>query len=207
MPWESDHWLLLLAWSWLLLHLLVHHLIWILHHLGGLTPHHTWLLSWDGWLGHSLWSAVIIVLLVALGLVNKVLPLRLLTLLPVVLRLIRLVRTLVATSSGRSSATASSLVIVATSATIGSVSFLTVPSILSLIALVPSATDLWHTTCLWTKFLLTHYVSDELLKSGSTLLSGFKFQIILGLPEVDLEGLGTESKAVGGVEHLDTLLG
>jgi len=96
----------------------------------------------------------------------------------------------------------------ATSATVGSVSFLTVPSILSWIAWVaPSATNLWHATWLLTKLLLTHYVSNELLKAGGALFCGFKFQIILRLPEVHFEGLRSVSKTVGRIEHLDTFLG
>lgn len=57
------------------------------------------------------------------------------------------------------------------------------------------------------RLVLTHYVGDELFKTGCVLLFILLLQVDLGLPEVDAECLVGESEAVGPVEHLDASLG
>ena len=52
-----------------------------------------------------------------------------------------------------------------------------------------------------------HDVPDELFKTSSTFLFCLLFQVILGLPEIDLNSLGAITKAVRSVEQLDASLG
>jgi hypothetical protein len=56
------------------------------------------------------------------------------------------------------------------------------------------------------RLALTHYVGDELFKTGCVLFFILLFQVDLRLPEVDSERFVGESEAVGLVEHLDASL-
>lgn len=57
------------------------------------------------------------------------------------------------------------------------------------------------------RLVLTHYVGDELFKTGCVLFFILLFQVDLRLPEVDSKRFVGESEAVGLVEHLDASLG
>lgn len=57
------------------------------------------------------------------------------------------------------------------------------------------------------RLVLTHYVGDELFKTGCVLLFILLCEVDFRLPEVDAECLVGESEAVGPVEHLDASLG
>jgi len=57
------------------------------------------------------------------------------------------------------------------------------------------------------RLVLTHYVGDELFKTGCVLLFILLLEVDFRLPEVDAECLVGESEAVGPVEHLDASLG
>ena len=52
-----------------------------------------------------------------------------------------------------------------------------------------------------------HDVPDELFKTSSTFLFCLLLQVILGLPEIDLNSLGAITKAVRSVKQLDASLG
>lgn len=140
------------------------------------------------WLWHA-WCCL-------LGLVDVILLLTALTL------LLSALLVLVVTSSALASTTAS----VATSTSVGSVSSLVV-TIIALMLISALVATIVVTRSVVVEILLTHDVPDELFKTSSTFLFCLLFQVILGLPEIDLDSLGAITKAVRSVEQLDASLG